>query len=260
MKKLISIFVCVLMLCTVFVACDTAETDQPAAPVTVDDYIKIAREYMEKTPYKCETTEEKIIGGSLLGNTTTNDKETYSSFVDGRNVKEITSIEGITSTFTITDNTFYLEMGNIKKKMNIDTNAMDEEIKALVSNSGKSTESLMSFKYKDVQITKNDDGTTTIVGKGFDPSESEIIADIFSGLDTLLGLVGGSMNYDSMTLILVFDDEYHLISQEYYAESSASSAVSIEITKTEKFEYGDQFKVEAPKDADSYELVDSLFQ
>ncbi len=105
-------------------------------------------------------------------------------------------------------------------------------------------------------VAENDsDGNTVIVGKGASETAKDFLEALFP---QDLNLV---IDYEGVEFRATIDSEYRLLNQTAKLSASMNMppvSASISISTVTTYDYGDQYAISAPTDADAYTQVDSL--
>ena len=194
--------------------------DNEKSPETPKEYCEYAFDYLYAHAYKQTTVNTIVLDGETS-------KVTEVSHIDGSNYY----IDHGYMIVTYCDGTMYVEKGDSKKKAVVDIAALGESVGL--------TEDYMTgifdnLKDEDITLTRNADGTITL----------EFTVDI---------VVVGKYDY-----VVTLDKNNHIVK---YVLLNEMTAMGYEMSTTSEVtvEYGDQYKVTAPSDADSYETVDSYY-
>lgn len=226
LSKIIALILAIVCCVSLLASCDIdgegngdgSSFDPSKMPKTPKEHYEYAVNYMMSNAYK-----QTIVTSSEF------DGETYSdeslSYMDGTNYINFED----NATYTYFDGTIYADSPNGKKKMEID---MDEFAESL----GVSTDYLneMSAMLTDdnIKMTKNADGTTTL--------EFSIELPVLGPTD----------------YVMTLDKNARLVK---YTVTSTMTIAGFTTTTVDDItvEYGDQYKVYPPADADAYVVVNS---
>lgn len=223
LSKILALILALVCMVSVLASCDLLDLEgaNDKAPETPKEYYEYALAYMQEHAYKQTTVSE----GTVIDETINSVSVCY---MDGANYY-IPDEDGVTSTYY--NGTLYVQTANAKRKTEID-------LKSFAESYGITEDYLTTISDTitddSITLTKNDDGTTTLVFTADMP-------------------IVGSYDY-AMTL----DKDCRLIKYEM-TNSLTIMGYTTTVTNTNTIEYGDQYKVSPPADPDSYEVVDSYY-
>lgn len=267
MKKLLAIFLCLVMLLSVFVSCDEKdkkkndENDDPnsAMQSEIDALLAVAGEKLQTVPYKeTEKQTQKVkvfVSGQTLDQNDT--KTTYYQW-DGNNMVSYSDKYGKDVTMIYYNGVFYVP--TTMKKFPLSAKEVEEAFGV----AGFDEEWFDSFKFKEIKVTKNDNGTTTIFGKGASEEAAATASEILGEVGSSTGM-NITMDYDSMESTLTLDAEGALIRQDYKVSFSAdvkldetTMSMSGTILTECTYAYGEKYKVSAPANLDEFKTASSI--
>ena len=222
LAKLIALIIAVVCLVACFSACGDV-VPSVELPQNADEYYQYAMTYTATHPYKMHTKSTTSMGSDLIEDII-DENDTY---MDGSNMRGEMTVEGY-GDFMITyyNGTIYYKTPFGNKKM---AGASQEDLSALYDGIQTLSDSMMEGV--EMTLTKNDDGTAK--------------------LEFSTNFLGEGHH------VMEFDKDCRLIKQTSVMDITAvgmTATTHREIT----LEYGDQYKVSAPDDADAYVTVDSM--
>lgn len=225
MSRIIAIILAIVCMASVFSSCDFAMNDVLSGkrtPETPREYYEYAFNYMQTHAYKQTTTTTSTMNGE-----TYTDDSASVSHMDGTNYCSTES--GMAVTYY--DGTIYVETATGKRKMKIDIWSMGESY-GFTKDYWSSVDEMITDD--DIKLTKNDDGTATL--------EFSV---------TMLDF--GDYDY-----VVTLDKDNRIVE---YIISTEMTVMDYTVSSIDKIvvEYGDQYKVSKPEDADSYEVVNSYY-
>jgi hypothetical protein len=221
--KILALTLALACALTLLVSCDLAALEElinsGKTPETPMEYYEYANAYRATHPYKETSVTTTTLNGEIYG-----DANSVSvTYMDGINY--YMEEDGMKITFC--DGIYYVETASDKKKMD-----MDGYLGSLKEDDFGDVESWLSED--SLKLTKNPDGTA-----------------ILEFAQNIPGV--GTYNY-----VITLDSENRIVKQVLTNEMTMMNYEMI--TRIEStIEYGDQYKVTPPEDADSYRTVDSIY-
>ena len=218
--KLISCLLALVCAASIMVACDIEGLGNKE-PETPAEYYTYACDYMLSHPYK-QTTVTTVTMDNYDMDETSSTSVTY---MDGNNYYQ--SESGMTTTFY--DGTMYVDYLGRKRKAEIDLEELGESFGLSEDYFGMAKDSITD---ESIKLTENADGTKTL--------EFEITLPVV-----------GATKY-----VMTLDASNRVVC---YTLTMSMSVMGYTYVTVEEctIEYGEQYKVTPPEDADEYELVDS---
>lgn len=260
--KLCSLLLSLAMLICCLAACNSPAPDDdgagtpPAAPKTPEEYIEVVWDKLLTAQYK----ETQIKDGKIIMNGSEMPrKETSVSICDGNNFLMEDEEWGSKELFY--DGVFYVSMGEgLKNKYVMEEGWEELEL------SGQEQADFTNIKFKSLTLETDADGNTVLVGKGASETSKSVLEGLFAAVAIgSEGLFSMTIDYENVEFRATIDSEYRLLSQTAkmigYATAGGgdmSTSVQYVIDNTITYEYGDQYALSAPADADAYTEVDSF--
>ncbi len=226
LSKILALILALACFVSILASCDMEGEgnnntfDPSKTPETPKEYYDYAYNYMMSHPYK-QTT---VSSATFEGETST---DTSVCHMDGINYYLVE--DGMTAIFY--DSTIYVQSAAGKKKMDIDLEAAGEDFGFTDDYFAQVGNSLTD---DNIKLTKNADGTTTL----------EFSINLIA-----LGLTDYVMTLDKDNRVVRYVISNEMTVMGYTGTTVDDSTV----------EYGDQYKVSPPADADDYEVVDSYY-
>lgn len=223
LSKILALTLALACALAMLVSCDLGYFEDllnsEKAPETPMEYYEYANAYRATHPYKETSTTTTTLNGEIYG-----DANSVSvTYMDGINY--YMEEDGMKITFC--DGVYYVETATDKIKMDV-----SGYLGSLKEDNFSEVEGWLSDD--SLKLTKNADGTATLE---------------FS--QNIPGL--GTYNY-----VVTLDSENRIVNQVLTNEMTMMNyAMTTVIEST--IEYGDQYKVTPPEDADSYRTVDSIY-
>ncbi len=261
-KQLGALLLCVAMLVCCFTACDenptetTTNDNQPAnpqdqnnqkpakTPTTAKEYMSVACEKMLTEHYQETDVREGFM--TVNGEKISRPTKTEVFICQGLNFY-MEDEEGIS---IYLDDVFYFSYpeSGIKNKYTVPESERNNPI---LHPTGEEAAWYQSVKFNSMTLGKDASGNVTITGKGAGKEAKAILEETFGQIP------GFEIDYDTLEWVLTLDSEYRFISQ-CAKLSFLGAAGPMEITSTITYQYGAEYSVTAPEDADSYTEVDSF--
>ena len=259
-KQLISLLLCAIIALLPLTACSEPlpGTTTPPAQNTPDD---------NPTPEKKPTTAleyltvscEKMLTQSYL-ETESKVKSMVMGNIESAQPAEVSSLicrgeffhmeaDGFISTYV--DGVFYVSAPDLQLK-NKYTVAETDLDNPMLNPTGENGAWFQSVKFNKLSFKVNADGTVTVTGKGVSAEAQAILEETFGQIP------GFTFDYDSLEWNCTLDSEYRFVNQTAFLSYSTVGGVSMTLTSTLTYEYGDQYTVTAPADANAYNEVESF--
>ena len=241
-KRLLSLLMCFALVLTMLVACDKGDDPgdgaPPSEPTTAQEYMDRAMSLLETESYR-QTTVKTIDG---VPSTDSDDDDVL--IVSGGNYTLYENIGDAVAYMIYHNGMFYMPMLQVKWSADAGLDGFYEKAEDVLYDG----DWFGNFHFQSVSIEKQDNGHTVI--KGASPDQSKITTDIY----TMLSMICDLTTYQ---IELEFDEQYRLLKATNTYKMNFMG-VTADVVDSEIFEYGPQFTVSPPADADTYEEVSDM--
>ena len=231
LTKILSLILAVICCFSLLVACTVDNGDggdgEGGEPVSFDNPKELylnAIEYMNSHAYKQTVVVSTQSNSELIPPSTI----TETTFYDGPNSRTISEAEGLTTTYF--EGVMYVEKGDHKKKMEVD---IDEIAGEYGVSTNLEMEQINALSEDDFVLTVNPDGTATV----------EFTAEF-----PYVGPTKYTVVINSYGRIVNYNMEFTMSVMDITATTLYETTV----------EYGTQYKVYAPENADEFTVAESL--